>query len=58
MRKLIPNQNKHFKSIITNDIYEGIIYLGIHDSEDNYIEVSEEEYQEYLQRNTEASKND
>ena len=48
MRKLTPNTNKHFKNINTGDIYEGTIYLGIYDSESNYIEVSEEEYQEYL----------
>ena len=48
MRKLTPNTNKHFKNIHTGDIHEGVIYLGIYDSEYNYIEVSEEEYQKYL----------
>lgn len=48
MKKLIPNENKHFKNINTGDIHEGDIYLGIYDSESNYIEVSDEEYQEYL----------
>lgn len=48
MKKLIPNENKHFKNINTGDIHEGAIYLGIYDSESNYIEVSDEEYQEYL----------
>lgn len=48
MRTMIPNKNKHFKNIKTNDIYEGTIYLGIYDSPDNYVEVTEEEYQEYL----------
>ena len=48
MRKLTPSLNKHFKNIHTGDIHEGVIYLGIYDSESNYIEVSEEEYQEYL----------
>lgn len=50
MRKIIPNINKHFKDIHTGDIYEGIVYLGIYDNEENYIEVSEEEYQEYLKQ--------
>jgi hypothetical protein len=53
MRKLTPSANKHFKDIHTGDIHEGIIYLGIYDSESNYIEVSEEEYQEYLKKQEE-----
>lgn len=48
MRKITPSANKHFKDIHTGDIHESVIYLGIYDSESNYIEVSEEEYQEYL----------
>lgn len=48
MRKMEPTKNKHFKNIKTGDIYEGAIYLGIYDNESNYVEVSEEEYQEYL----------
>lgn len=48
MRKLTPRANMHYKNINTGDIYEGAIYLGIYDSESNYIEVSEDEYQEYL----------
>ena len=46
--KLTPSKGKHLKSMISNDIYEGCIYLGIYDSKDNYVEVSDEEYQEYL----------
>ena len=53
MRKIIPSANKHFKDIHTGDIYEGSIYLGIYDSENNYVEVSEEEYQEYLKKQEE-----
>lgn len=53
MRKITPSANKHFKNIHTGDIYEGVIYLGIYDSEFNYIEVSEEEYQEYLKAQVE-----
>lgn len=48
MIELIPNKNKHFKNINTGDIFEGTIYLGKYDSEDNYVEVTEEEYQQYL----------
>lgn len=48
MRKITPSLNKHFKNINTGDMYEGDIYLGVHDTPYNYVEVSEEEYQEYL----------
>ena len=54
IRKLTPRENKHFKDINTGDIYEGEIYLGIYDSASNYIEVSEEEYQEYLKAKQEV----
>lgn len=47
--KLTPNKNKHLKNINTGDIYESCIYLGIYDDESNYVEVDEEEYQEYLE---------
>ena len=50
IKKITPNENKHFKNIVTGDIYEGEIYLGIYDHESNYIEVSEKEYQEYLNK--------
>lgn len=53
MNKIIPSENKHFKNIHTGDIYEGVVYLGIYDSADNYVEVTEEEYQEWLRRNEE-----
>ena len=47
--KLTPGKNKHLKNVNTGDIYESCIYLGIYDSKDNYVEVSEEEYQSYLE---------
>lgn len=43
-----PSKNKHFKRIETGEIFEGEIFLGIYDKKENYTEVSEEEYQEYL----------
>lgn len=55
MNKIIPSENKHFKNIHTGDIYEGVVYLGIYDSADNYIEVTEEEYQEWLHRYEETT---
>jgi hypothetical protein len=58
MRKLTPSANMHFKNINTGDIYESDIYLGIYDSADNYVEVTEEEYQEYLaEKEREANEN-
>lgn len=51
--KLIPSEGMHFKNINTGDIHEGAIYLGIYDSAGNYVEVTEEEYQEWLQRDEE-----
>lgn len=50
MRELKPSENMHLKDIHSGDIYEGTIYLGIYDSPENYVEVTEEEYQAYLNR--------
>lgn len=50
---LTPESNMHLKNVNTGDIYEGAIYLGIYDSASNYVEVTEEEYQEYLNRDLE-----
>ena len=58
MRKITPSLNKHFKNINTGDIYEGTIYLGIYDGPYNYVEVSEEEYQEYLKAQQEVIEDD
>ena len=46
--KLIPSANMHLKDIRTNDIHESYIFLGKYDSKDNYVEVTEAEYQAYL----------
>lgn len=48
--KLIPEENKHLKDINSGEIYEGNIYLGIYDNAENYIEVSDVEYQEWLNK--------
>ena len=50
MIELKPSAGMHLKDIHTGDIYEGTIYLGIYDSLDNYVEVTEEEYQKWLNR--------
>ena len=44
---LTPAKGKHLKNK-EGQIFEGAIYLGCYDSKDNYVEVTEEEYQEYL----------
>ena len=44
---LTPSKGTHLKSN-QGQIFEGCIYLGCYDCQDNYVEVSEEEYQEYL----------
>ena len=44
--KLSPDEGKHLKDIRTGDIAEKDVYLGKLDSVDNYVEVTEEEYQE------------
>ena len=46
--KLTPAKNKHLKNK-EGQIFEGTIYLGCYDSKDNYVEVSEEEYQKQLE---------
>ena len=53
--KLIPNNGTHLKNINTNAIFESIIYLGKYDTKDNYVEVSENDYQDYLKRESEIT---
>ena len=45
---LTPAKGKHLKNK-EGQIFEGAIYLGCFDSKDNYVEVSEEEYQASLE---------
>ena len=53
--KLKPSANMHLKNINTNAIFESVIYLGIRDTKDNYVEVSESEYQDYLKKESEIT---
>ena len=46
--KLVPANGNHLKNK-EGQIFEGAIWLGIYDSKDNYSEVSEEEYQKWLE---------
>ena len=53
---LTPVKGKHLKNK-EGQIFEGSIYLGCFDSKDNYVEVSEDEYQEYLTELESEAKN-
>ena len=48
-RELISSTG-YIKSKLTQDIYDHPIYLGIVDSESNYEESTEEEYQQYIEK--------
>ena len=54
--KLVPAVGKHLKNK-DDQIFEGAIWLGIYDSKDNYTEVSEEEYQKWLEEQHELQLN-
>lgn len=43
LRMLEPAFGKQLKNAITGDIYEGTVYLGKEDSEDNYVEIDKED---------------
>lgn len=47
--KLIPEKKMHLKDVRTNEIAEGYIYLGIYDKPENYVEVTHQEYLDYLE---------
>ena len=54
--KLSPEEGKHLKDIRTGDIAEKDVYLGKFDSADNYVEVTEEEYQECMDEEVRSGK--
>lgn len=43
--KLAPSEGKHLKCITTGEVYEGEIYLAKSLSANDFVEISEEEYQ-------------
>lgn len=43
--KLVPSEGKHLKCIATGEVYEGEIYLAKSLSANDFVEISEEEYQ-------------
>lgn len=54
-KKLIPSKGKHLKNKESGDVYDTYIFLGKYDSKDNYVEVSEEEYQAFINRPAEET---
>ena len=45
--ELIPEEGYHLSNKEKTEMYEGFIYLGKYDSPDSYIEVTNEEYEEW-----------
>ena len=45
--KLTPTPGFHISKADRSDMYEGFIYLGKYDLSENYIEVTNEEYEEW-----------
>ena len=45
--ELIPEEGFHLSNTDKTEMYEGFIYLGKYDSPDNYIDVTNEEYEEW-----------
>ncbi|MCI5656807.1 MAG: hypothetical protein SOT80_06495 [Candidatus Pseudoruminococcus sp.] len=43
--KLVPSESKHLKNVVTGEVYEGEIYLAKSLKAEDFIEISEEEYQ-------------
>ena len=43
--KLVPGKDKHLKNTLTNEIYEGEIYLAKSLKAEDFIEIDDTEYQ-------------
>lgn len=55
--KLTPSEGFHLSNTDKTEMYEGFIYLGKYDSPDNYIEVTNEEYEEWKRQQEEITSN-
>ena len=53
---MIPAEGYHFSDADKSEMYEGFICLGRYDSPENYIEVTNEEYDEWKRLKEEAHK--
>lgn len=49
--KLTPEEGYHLSNTDKSEMYEGSIYLGKYDLPENYIEVPNEEYDEWKIKN-------
>lgn len=52
---LTPSKSKHLKNN-EGQIFEGSIWLGCYDNKSNYTEVTEEEYQTFIEEQTKEAK--
>ena len=53
--KIYYSETGYVKNIIDNIIYQTTtIYLGVYDSLNNYVDVSEDEYLEYVKQQSEV----
>ena len=55
--ELIPEEGYHLSNKDKTEMYEGFIYLGKYDSANNYIEVTNEEYEEWKRQQEEIGFN-
>lgn len=55
--ELIPEEGYHLSNTDKSEMYEGFIYLGKYDSPNNYIEVTNEEYEEWKRQQEEIVSN-
>lgn len=55
--ELMPEEGYHLSNKDKTEMYEGFIYLGKYDSANNYIEVTNEEYEEWKQLQEEIVSN-
>ena len=55
--ELIPEEGYHISNTNKTEMYEGFIYLGKYDSANNYIEVSNDEYEEWKRQQEEIAFN-
>ena len=53
--ELIPDEGCHLSNKEKTEMYEGFIYLGKYDSVDNYIEVTNEEYEDWKRQQEEIA---
>lgn len=54
---MIPAEGYHFSNTDKSEMYEGFICLGKYDSPNNYIEVTNEEYEEWKRQQEEITSN-